>query len=109
MKVIFKSAGGGSYVLGLIKGIFVCLECCAYVGCLWYWVTSSRLWSNRMVSGLRSSMSSHHCCMVPCGVFHSHEYSLLMAFAPHLSFQVVLLMLVMLCDFVLRVGLRGVG
>lgn len=34
-----KGEQGGSYVLGVVKATFVCLECCACVGCLSFWQT----------------------------------------------------------------------
>ena len=45
--------------------------------------------------------------MVPCGVFHRNRYSYLIAFAPHLSFMVVVLVLIMARIFVPRVGVSN--
>lgn len=45
--------------------------------------------------------------MMPYGVFHRNRYSYLIAFAPHLSFMVVVLLLNMACIFVPRVGVSN--
>ena len=48
-----------------------------------------------MLSGCRSSSSVRQCCIVSVILRHWHRYSLFMACAPHLSFLVVILSLIM--------------
>ena len=56
---------------------------------------------------LRVSSSLHHICVVPCGVFYWLRYCHLMVCAPHLSFIVVVLVLIMAWSFVPRVRRSG--
>ena len=72
---------------------------------VWYCVRSSRLWSSRMPSKLRSFffLAPYLCC----GVFYWLRYCHLMVCAPHLSFIVVVLVLIMAWTFVPRVRRSG--
>ena len=56
---------------------------------------SSRLCSSRMLSRCSRSSFVRHCCVVPCVDCYWHKYVLLIACAPHLSFLVMVLTLVM--------------
>ena len=45
-----------------------------------------------------------HCCAAPCVIYHWHRHVLLIAFAPHLFFLVVVFSLIMVWIACPRVG-----
>jgi hypothetical protein len=65
---------------------------------------SSRLWSSSMLYGCRRLSSVRHCWIVSFRMSHWHIYYVFMAFAPHLSFPMVVLSLVMVWIAHPRVG-----
>ena len=69
----------------------------------------SRLWSSKMLSRCKRSSSLRHCCMVVFAFCQRHRYDLLMACAPHLSFLVVVFLLLFCVWLDLGVGLVVVG
>jgi hypothetical protein len=75
---------------------YFCMASCSVV-LLWNCVMHSKLWSSRMLSGCRRSVSFRHCSVNPCGFCHWHRYCFVMACAPHLSFLVEVLSLIMAC------------
>ena len=90
--------GGCTYLLSLVwlwlsKLVYAC-RICSFVWVLWYCVMRSILCLKRMLSECISSSYLRHCWEIPCGSCHWHRYIRFMACAPHLSFRVLVLSLI---------------